>query len=372
MKIVFSILWALVFSSLVGNWNINAQNIAPDEQEITSFDTHPKFNDCPESDGSEAGFKKCLAAYVQSHLKNTHNRNGRVLVSFRIEPTGKARVLHVQGRDSLLNQEARQLIEQLPELIAAQKDNKSVAYNVNLPFTFEKFIDVFSANRTYYHTVDVFPKWNFSVIDSESGAEFHRTLSRFFHQQVQPDATEKQHDAHLLIRVTSEGDVAIRDIFCENEQLGQKIIKASKRLPKAIPARKNGKVVSFETTLSISFSNNENEMLPPDQWVKIASCGSKKELTQKAFKKCLDEFVIQNFVYPKKALESNIQGTVYVIFKITPEKKVEIKALLNGEPILQAMAYYIIEKLPIELPAYRSGKAVPVSLMYPIVFRIRD
>ena len=76
-----------------------------------------------------------------------------------------------------------------------------------------------------------------------------------------------------------------------------------------------------------------------------------------------------NFNYPKLAREKGISGTVYIIFDINREGKIE-NIRLSGEYILKEEAMRIIKLLPDMSPGTVNGEPVKVPYSIPMHFRL--
>lgn len=75
--------------------------------------------------------------------------------------------------------------------------------------------------------------------------------------------------------------------------------------------------------------------------------------------------------YPEAAKSKGIQGKVIVQFVIDQDGKAGSAKILKGvDPLLDAEALNVIQKLPKFEPGYKDGKAVRVSFMVPIQFRL--
>jgi protein TonB len=75
--------------------------------------------------------------------------------------------------------------------------------------------------------------------------------------------------------------------------------------------------------------------------------------------------------YPDVAKSKGIQGKVIVQFVIDPDGQAGSAKILKGaDPLLDAEALNVIQKLPKFEPGYKDGKAVHVSFIVPIQFRL--
>lgn len=87
----------------------------------------------------------------------------------------------------------------------------------------------------------------------------------------------------------------------------------------------------------------------------------------------LMEYLKQNIIYPKVAMENGIQGRVIVSFVIGADGSIsDIKVLRSLSPETDAEAIRVIKNMPKWIPGKQSGKAVAVSYILPITFRLNE
>ncbi len=94
------------------------------------------------------------------------------------------------------------------------------------------------------------------------------------------------------------------------------------------------------------------------------------------FQAKMQEHIKKNLIYPKQAMNKNIQGRVTVMFIINKEGKLEniiAKGSSNCEDceILEREAIRIIRKLPRMTPGKQKGKAVKVKYSQPFTFKLQ-
>ncbi len=84
------------------------------------------------------------------------------------------------------------------------------------------------------------------------------------------------------------------------------------------------------------------------------------------------KFIMTNIVYPVKATEEHISGTVMVNFIVSSAGKVEsAKVLKSVHPALDAEAIRVIGLMPGWKPGIQNGKAVDVAYTIPIQFTLK-
>jgi len=97
-----------------------------------------------------------------------------------------------------------------------------------------------------------------------------------------------------------------------------------------------------------------------------------KQSRYMCFQKAIMKHVRKNFKYPETAREMGIQGRVIVQFVIDKDGSISNVFVLRGiDKLLDEEAIRIVKKLPKMQPAKQRGKAVPVSFMLPITFKLQ-
>jgi protein TonB len=84
------------------------------------------------------------------------------------------------------------------------------------------------------------------------------------------------------------------------------------------------------------------------------------------------KYVLENTIYPKLAMENNIQGRVIVRFCVTPKGGVDQISIFKGvDPELDAEAIRVVKTLPLFKPGKQGGKPVPVWFILPINYQLK-
>ncbi|MBN2891831.1 MAG: TonB family protein [Bacteroidales bacterium] len=85
------------------------------------------------------------------------------------------------------------------------------------------------------------------------------------------------------------------------------------------------------------------------------------------------QYIADNVVYPKEAVEKNYQDNVYVSYTINKVGKVVNVEVLKGKyEILNNEAIRVVSSLPDYEPAMKDGKAIEVTMTVPINFKLSD
>jgi periplasmic protein TonB len=86
----------------------------------------------------------------------------------------------------------------------------------------------------------------------------------------------------------------------------------------------------------------------------------------------MQTFLAKNIIYPTKARDNGITGTVYVTFIINEDGKVINAKILRGiSDQLDEEALRVINKMPTWQPGVQKGNPVSVQFNVPVKFTIR-
>ncbi len=87
----------------------------------------------------------------------------------------------------------------------------------------------------------------------------------------------------------------------------------------------------------------------------------------------MNDYLIKNIKYPKKAQEANIEGKVFVSFIVREDGKITDANVVRGiDPDLNAEALRVVKAMPNWTPGKQSGKNVAVRFNLPINFKLDD
>lgn len=118
--------------------------VVNDTLPFTKVDKTPRFKECENVSESENldCFRKKMDAHIARNFKYPeaalkNNLQGKVTVVFVIGAEGKVVVKSLKGGDKLLQEEAKRLIEMLPEFIPAKHKGKNIAVNFVYPISFK-------------------------------------------------------------------------------------------------------------------------------------------------------------------------------------------------------------------------------------------
>lgn len=143
--------------------------------------------------------------------------------------------------------------------------------------------------------------------------------------------------------------------------LDKEALRIVNTLPRFILAEKNGKKVDATYTVPVEF--------------KLPSKSPYKNLdeipTFPGGESALKKYIDNNIKYPEFAAENGIQGIVYVSFIIDKNGKVTDPEISRGVvPSLDKEALRVVNTLPRFKPGEKNGKKVDVNYTVPVVFKL--
>jgi TonB family protein len=182
------------------------------------------------------------------------------------------------------------------------------------------------------------------------------------------EATEKGLQGRIMATCTVEADGSVSKATIMgkfNALLGDAVIKAIKASPKWEPAKNQKAYGPFENTVSIKFVLPD-KVLPDDVYIMSENMpkypGGDLELLK---------YISENTNYPDSAKAHNIQGQVIVRFIVDKDGNVVEPEILKGvDPLLDAEALKVVNKLKGFSPGTQGGKPVSVYYMIPISFTL--
>lgn len=125
--------------------------------------------------------------------------------------------------------------------------------------------------------------------------------------------------------------------------------------------------------LSISFSNfglSQNRNME-----KMAAFPGCEDLEGDEQVNCtntnLYQFIMDNMVYPKEAIDAHIEGTVIVQYDINDKGVLQNLEILQGVcPSIDAEALRVMKQLPVHSPAKLHGRPVSMKFNVPMMFQL--
>lgn len=144
--ILFTFLFAGYSYAQIVSCDFNAKGVQEEEFPISFYavEEKPKFMACedvPKEKETEC-FKEQLKKHVIRYFyypKEAIDKGieGRVIVSFQINPNGSVTIRDVRGSNKLLEVAAKEIFEKLPTFIPGKQRGKPVPVTFNYPINFK-------------------------------------------------------------------------------------------------------------------------------------------------------------------------------------------------------------------------------------------
>lgn len=84
------------------------------------------------------------------------------------------------------------------------------------------------------------------------------------------------------------------------------------------------------------------------------------------------QFISSNVRYPRKAIDSNLSGRVYLTFIVERDGSVgDVFCSKRVSPLLDKEAQRVVQMMHFEKPAYQGGKAVRMKFTLPVMFQLK-
>ena len=147
------------------------------------------------------------------------------------------------------------------------------------------------------------------------------------------------------------------------------------------------KLIMFSFIILFQFTfSQESQLVEVEEFPVFPICSLVPSSMQNiCFEETISEHIANNFVYPKAAMELELQAVVKVFFEININGKVEKlfakaslvgvkfdeqEALLRANQIFEQASIDIINKLPLMKPGKVNGEIAPFPFQIPITYRL--
>ena len=382
-----------------GEDNGSEANVAQEQKKKSTqmkmpYDKAPHFK----------GGAKALFGYIINNIKypETAHREGvegTVYVVFKVNADGTHSDHKVsKGVGHGLDEEALRVLKSMPKWVPAEKAGEKVAakWNVPIRFTLKKQ----TMDDFVYRVVEDMPKF-------KGGAQ---ALYEYLGKQINypKEAQEADIEGRVYLNFIIQADGSVKDVKILrglSHGLNEEAIRVVSNMPKWIPGKVDGKNVPVLYNLPIRFSLNGESK----------ENASKAAATSEIFTVAEEmphfpggegemyKFLWTNIRYPEIAHKQGLEGLVYVVFIIEKdgtlsnlatvgigdkEEKTETEAIIvtalkhenesmskdkasDAEQALRAEAMRVVNLMPKWTPGKQRGKAVRVSYVLPVKFRLQ-
>jgi TonB family protein len=163
--------------------------------------------------------------------------------------------------------------------------------------------------------------------------------------------------------VNSSGKIEnIKVVRGVRQDLDNEAVRVISQMPDWTPGKQGGKVVNVSYTIPIQFKLEDPD--PNTVLIRPQFPGGENEMIN---------FIAGHISYPEQAKKDNVEGTVFVSFKVLLTGKIEdIKVVRGVHPALDAEAIRVIQSMPDWKPGTVSGEAKNMGSTIPIQFKLRS
>ncbi len=238
---------------------ISVDSLVVDEEMITYIETPPKFH----------GGEDSLWCFIENNLDfkilNNSNSQGKVLVFFEIDTTGK--VINIQTNpdytqrlewlvnDSLIENEIKRVIKHLPDWEPGLQRNKPIRVQytlpIKIPYTDYKCKTIDNLTTTYWK-VDEYAQFRF-----KGEKETKESIEKFIGVNcIWPSQDDCIGKVYVRVIINEKGElsdfVILRGLDgCRG--FNEEALRLVRLMPNWKPAEINGKPVKSYTVIPISF-----------------------------------------------------------------------------------------------------------------------
>jgi hypothetical protein len=238
---------------------ISGDSLAVNEEMITYIETPPKFQ----------GGEDSLWCFIENNLDfkilNYSNSQGKVLVCFEIDTTGK--VINIQTNpdytqrlewlvnDSLIESEIKRVIKLLPDWVPGLQRYKPIRVKytlpIKIPYTDYKCKTIDNPTTTYWK-VDNYAQFRYKGVK-----ETKESIEKFIGENgIWPSQDDCSGKVYVRVIINEKGElsdfVILRGLYgCRG--FNEEALRLVGLMPNWKPAEINGKPVKSYTVIPISF-----------------------------------------------------------------------------------------------------------------------
>ncbi|WP_242131372.1 energy transducer TonB [Aestuariivivens marinum] len=395
------------------------------------IDQVPVFPGCENL--SKEDQKACISNSIAKHVNRNFNTGiasqlglvgrQRINVIFKIDTEGHVTGIRSRAPHPKLEEEAIRVIKTLPQMTPGKQKGKAVIVPYSLPIIFQvqdqsvadetvvvaygqtpsknKLSEDIEVPFAVIEEVPIFPGCETLTTNTEKRQCMTERIQEFvaknFNTKLATDLglTGRQR-INVIFKIDAEGNITGVRSRASHPKLEEEAVRVISALPKMIPGKQKGKVVTVPYSLPIIFEvENDTQMLDEVSVVgyaddtlgglavpfaildKVPTFAGCESLSQDEQRKCvsneIQKHVNRNFnTNLAKSLGLKGQQRLMVVFKITKKGSVEIEKSRAPHQVLEEEAVRVIKTLPKMTPGEHKGKRVDVLYSLPIIFQVQD
>ncbi|WP_242133677.1 M56 family metallopeptidase [Aestuariivivens marinum] len=410
---------------------LEKKNLNENDVPFAVIEQVPVFPGCENL--SKEDQKACISNSIAKHVNRNFNTGiasqlglvgrQRINVIFKIDTEGHVTGIRSSAPHPKLEEEAIRVIKTLPQMTPGKQKGKAVIVPYSLPIIFQ-VQDQSVVDETVVVAYGQTPSKNelsedievpFAVIEEApifpgcetltTNTEKRQCMSEKIQEFVAKNFNTKlatdigltgRQRINVIFKIDAEGNITGVRSRAPHPKLEEEAVRVISALPKMIPGKQKGKVVTVPYSLPIIFEvENDTQMLDEVSVVgyaddtlgglavpfaildKVPTFAGCESLSQDEQRKCvsneIQKHVNRNFnTNLTKSLGLKGQQRINVVFKITKKGSVEIEKSRAPHQVLEEEAVRVIKTLPKMTPGEHKGKRVDVLYSLPIIFQVQD
>ena len=200
---------------------------------------------------------------------------------------------------------------------------------------------------------------------SDANAFAHWVSSRIEYPQ---ECVEAEVSGRVALNFTIGTDGKVTDVKVlkgVHEKLDAEVVRVVKMSPKWTPGKHEGKPVPVSFTFPVVFQLRNSEAVEYQQ-AQVKPIFKGGDLSE------FSKWVYSQIEYPKECVDAGVAGRVMIGFTVGIDGKLtDVKVLRGVHEKLDAEAVRVIGMSPEWTPGANNGEPVPVSVTFPLVFKLQ-
>ena len=341
---------------LISIWNSGSEH-KPDVYEIVE--------QRPELIGGLSGLQ---AKVKYPEIARKAGVEGRVIVQFVVDEHGNVRDTQVlRGVGAGLDEEATRVISEHAEFTPGRQDGKPAAVRLSIPIVFKLNDEFESLSEQSSEKQDVY-------VIVEQWPELIGGLSGLQAKVKYPEIARKANvEGRVIVQFIVDENGNVRDtevLRGVGAGLDEEATRVISEHAEFIPGHRDGKPVAVRLSIPIAFKLD-------DEFESLSEQSSEKQNVYEIVEQRPELIggiggLQAKVMYPEIARKANVEGRVIVQFIVDENGNARDTEILRGVGAgLDEEASRVIMEEAKFIPGRQSGRAIPVRMSLPIVFKLR-
>lgn len=333
--------------------------VAPPPTEDEVFE---KLDVLPEFPGGGKAMMQWISQNMQ-YPKNAVDGNieGRVIVSFIVEKDGSISNVEVKKSvHELLDKEALRVINAMPKWKPGMQDGQPARARFFVPISF-KTQQSAEVKEKVFEYLDDMPEF--------PGGQ--KAMMEWLGQNIQypKEAVDGNIEGRVIVRFIIEKDGSISNAKVAkgvHESLNKEALRVVSAMPKWKPGMQDGQPARCQFTLPVSFKFSQ----PAEEEENVFEyLDNMPEFP--GGEKAMMEWLSQNILYPKEAVDGKIEGRVMISFVIEKDGSVSNAKVIRGiDESLDNEALRVVNAMPNWKPGMQDDQPARARFTIPVSFKL--